>query len=361
MNPLLSFGLGAYNQEAFIAEAVSGALGQTYSPLQIILSDDCSTDRTFEIMKELVGRYQGPHRVVLNQNPSNLGLARHINRIVRLAEGKLIVAASGDDVSLPERAASLFQAWDSRGRTATYVYSRMIHIDEHGKEITHPSWHDPSLPTHAVVEQSALLGDYLRTLKPGVCGSAGAYSPALFGTFGDLPSDAMHEDDAMTFRSLLMGRVLFLDTPLVKYRLHGDNMFNTKPGIAATFDSIKKEEQRLQRDFRARARMYQLFSADLLTARDRRIMSDEEFSKAIGLAKHFERLYALQDEFMSSSMLQKVSTLIRLTRAGAKPARIRKLLLRLLPGPAFRWTKLARGRLNHVLGSPPARWRAPAA
>jgi glycosyltransferase involved in cell wall biosynthesis len=47
----------AYNHERFIAEAVRGALSQTYSPLEIIISDDCSTDRTFEIIQSEVAGY----------------------------------------------------------------------------------------------------------------------------------------------------------------------------------------------------------------------------------------------------------------------------------------------------------------
>ena len=49
---LATLALFAYNQERFIAEAVRGALAQTYSPLEIILSDDCSTDRTAEVARE---------------------------------------------------------------------------------------------------------------------------------------------------------------------------------------------------------------------------------------------------------------------------------------------------------------------
>ena len=48
--PLITFALFAYNQEKYIEEAVQGAFLQTYSPLEIILSDDGSTDRTFEII-----------------------------------------------------------------------------------------------------------------------------------------------------------------------------------------------------------------------------------------------------------------------------------------------------------------------
>jgi glycosyltransferase involved in cell wall biosynthesis len=54
MGPLqVSFVVFAYNQERFIAEAVKGAFGQTYEPLQIVLSDDCSTDDTFRVMQAL--------------------------------------------------------------------------------------------------------------------------------------------------------------------------------------------------------------------------------------------------------------------------------------------------------------------
>ena len=73
--PLVTFALFAYNQERFIREAVEGALSQDYSPLQIILSDDCSIDRTYEIMREMAAAYEGSHEIVLNRNEENLGLA----------------------------------------------------------------------------------------------------------------------------------------------------------------------------------------------------------------------------------------------------------------------------------------------
>jgi len=55
--PLISFVLLAYNQEAFIREAVQSALEQTYQPLEIILSDDFSKDDTFEIIKNMAASY----------------------------------------------------------------------------------------------------------------------------------------------------------------------------------------------------------------------------------------------------------------------------------------------------------------
>src|SRR5215470_18905066 len=99
--PLVTFYVMAYNQARFIREAVEGALAQTYSPLEIVLSDDCSWDGTFEVMRDAVKGYSGPHTVILNRNPRNLGLSEHVNRIIELARGDLIIAADGDDVSSP--------------------------------------------------------------------------------------------------------------------------------------------------------------------------------------------------------------------------------------------------------------------
>lgn len=51
--PLVTVILLTYNQENLVAMAVESLLAQTYSPLEIILSDDASTDNTFAVMQSL--------------------------------------------------------------------------------------------------------------------------------------------------------------------------------------------------------------------------------------------------------------------------------------------------------------------
>src|SRR6056297_466684 len=95
--PLVTFAVIAYNQERFIREAIEGAFAQTYQPLEIILSDDCSPDSTFEIMQEMAAAYGGPHGVILNRNQSNLGIVPHIDRVMTIVTGEFIVINAGDD------------------------------------------------------------------------------------------------------------------------------------------------------------------------------------------------------------------------------------------------------------------------
>ncbi|WP_306120534.1 MULTISPECIES: glycosyltransferase [unclassified Roseitalea] len=108
--PLVTFALFAYNQEQYIREAVEGAFAQTYEPLEIILSDDCSTDQTFEIMKELAAAYKGPHEVQVRRNEYNQGTLAHILTAAHLARGEFMLVASGDDISLSERTKTMAQA-----------------------------------------------------------------------------------------------------------------------------------------------------------------------------------------------------------------------------------------------------------
>jgi glycosyltransferase involved in cell wall biosynthesis len=346
MKSLITFGLVTYKQERFVGEALESALAQTYSPLEIVISDDCSPDRTFEIAREIAARYHGPHKLVLNRNESNLGPAGNVNRMIHLAQGELIVAAAGDDVSIPQRTASLFEAWDSTGRTAGAVHSRVLHIDDTGRMITRPAWELSTEPTGNVIDQSVSPATYVETLKPGVFGCAAAWNAALFRTFGALPNYLVHEDSLLTLRSLIMGGVVFVDSSLVKYRLHSNNLYNSSHELAHTWESIKDQENRMQRNYAGRAGMYGAFCRDLLRAHEAGLIPSREFSKAYANARHHEHICNLQSTFLTGNIIRKIDIYSKLARAGVDKAELRKLSLRLLPVRLLQSAKLARAWLK---------------
>ncbi len=211
--PLISFALLAYRQEAFVDEAVQGAFDQTYSPLEIILSDDRSPDGTFERLKQLADTYRGPHRVVLNQTPQNSGIAGHFNRVLELAKGELIVAAAGDDVSLPNRCAVIHDTWAQSGRRAFSIQSAFYRIDEVGTELGTDVYRVDMGPNPLL--RAAALG------TAGITGATHAFHRSVYDLFGPISTEIIAEDQALAFRSLILGEVLTIPTPLVKYRHHG--------------------------------------------------------------------------------------------------------------------------------------------
>jgi glycosyltransferase involved in cell wall biosynthesis len=210
--PLASLLLIAFNQRATIAEAIAGALAQTYSPLEIIVSDDASTDDTFGAMQAALAGYDGPHRVVLNRNPVNLGIGAHLSKLVALSHGELLFVAAGDDVSLPQRCERVVEAWLASGRRLDLIASALFDVDADGR-------------THATIAPSD-LGTYRSaadwvTRPPHVVGAAQAWTRRVFDRFGPLPSGVVAEDLIMVFRSIVSGGALTLAEPLVRYRRGG--------------------------------------------------------------------------------------------------------------------------------------------
>src|SRR4051794_36683637 len=111
----------ACNQAATARAAAESVLAQTGAPLEIVLSDDASSDHTFAVLEEVAAAYRGPHRVRARRNPVNLGIGAHYNRLLEETEGELLVTAAGDDLSLPHRVERLAAAWDASGRRADLI------------------------------------------------------------------------------------------------------------------------------------------------------------------------------------------------------------------------------------------------
>ncbi len=214
--PLITFALFAYNQERFIREAVEGAFAQTYSPLEIILSDDCSPDATFRIMQEMAAGYRGRHTVILNRNLTNLGLAGQVNRIMQLTRGELVVAAAGDDVSTPQRVEQLFSTWNAADRPVAVIYSDVMEVAEDGR------------PLYLLGRDRSVKVAFLDVLEgkatQPLIGCSECWHRRLFDWFGPLAEDVVNEDSAIYYRAGLCGSIQHVHEVLVHHRCHAANL-----------------------------------------------------------------------------------------------------------------------------------------
>jgi glycosyl transferase family 2 len=337
--PLLTFTICAYNQEQFIREAVEGAFAQTYSPLEIILSDDCSKDRTYEIMCELAEAYRGPHQVILNQNSTNLGLAGHSNRLAELAHGQLWVGAAGDDVSLPNRVEMVSQAWEHSGRRAMGVQSGFIAVDEKGAVLDELSECEDTGKIE-FNEQKPALESYIHTLKPGIIGCALSCSPKIFSTFGPLPDALIHEDNVIVLRALCLGPLLFINAPLVKRRFHGNNLYSRRHEQVAMWNAVSQQENRMICDAENRMVMYETFLSDLQVAKRKKLISDEQWDVLESACIYRCRLFSYQAEYANATMARKFQILFLVCHAHAGSALIKWMLFRLMPTTLFRLLKV---------------------
>jgi glycosyltransferase involved in cell wall biosynthesis len=215
--PSVSLVVFSYNQESYIEEAVTSALAQDYPYLKIIISDDFSKDKTFEIAKNIVNGYSGKHNVKCRKNESNLGLIKHVNKIISEVDSELVVVAAGDDISLENRVTKLVSAYMSSGKPKL-LFSKAFQIDEAGKllEGYSPGEVIPLEDLDSVINSlnfiDGRVGLYL--------GATGAWSMELWKKYGPIQHDNCWEDVVMGFRAALENSYKFVDEPLVKYRVN---------------------------------------------------------------------------------------------------------------------------------------------
>ena len=129
----LSVGIITYNQQDTIAQTLDSILCQKGDfELEVVIGEDCSTDNTWAICKEYVGRY--PEQVVLLENTSNLGIMTNFARVMKACTGEYVGICAGDDYWCDEqklqKQLDYFVAHPECGVCTTGGYRYLVRRDE---------------------------------------------------------------------------------------------------------------------------------------------------------------------------------------------------------------------------------------
>ncbi|MBR4598622.1 MAG: glycosyltransferase family 2 protein, partial [Treponema sp.] len=114
-----------------VAEAIESILNQTYSNLEFVIVDDCSTDNTFQICKQYAEK---DARIRLFRNEVNSKIEFSLNRALQESHGKYIVRMDGDDISDLQRLEKMKEFLDSNP-DIKLVGTSAITINANGEEI----------------------------------------------------------------------------------------------------------------------------------------------------------------------------------------------------------------------------------
>lgn len=117
-----------YNQALYLEKAVRSAAEQSYVPLEIIVSDDCSTDETAKVLNKLSNELS---ILKVVRQPKNLGIAKNTDACLRLAKGDFIIRLDSDDYLSPKYTEKL-TALLSEFPEAGYAHASVQEIDQKG-------------------------------------------------------------------------------------------------------------------------------------------------------------------------------------------------------------------------------------
>lgn len=124
-NNLVSIITPSFNSEKFIAETINSVQNQTYQNWEMIIVDDCSKDKTVEIVKQII---KSDNRIKLIQLEKNSGPAIARNKGIQEVSGKFMTFLDADDIWFPDFLENSIKAIKEQG--IHFVFSSYRRSDE---------------------------------------------------------------------------------------------------------------------------------------------------------------------------------------------------------------------------------------
>lgn len=205
--PLISIALATFNGAEFLEAQLESLLAQDYSNFEIVISDDSSTDGTWEILKDYASK---DNRIRLLPREFNCGYVKNFIRAFRECKGEFISPSDQDDVWYPQKTARLIEEING----ADLIYCNNRYIDANGN----------SLGVLYSDKHQMFSGKDARQLlfATSVCGHASVFRKKILYNF-DVLKNTPYIDWTLAFIAANGNGVKYLDEVLVDWRQHASS------------------------------------------------------------------------------------------------------------------------------------------
>lgn len=233
MQTLVSIVVTTYNGGKYLAEQLDSIVRQTHQHLEIIISDDASTDNTMTIAQ----RYAtADPRIVLMRHEKNIGLHANLASALARASGMYIAISDQDDIWRKDKIEKQLALLDG----AIGVYSDSTLVDGSGNSIGFTLFQSLNIKRGAEHSRTVPL-----LFKNAVSGHTLLFHCSLLSMV--LPfSDDFIFDHQLALAASYFGGLRFCQEPLVYHRIHGRN--HTNAGLANRHpprpDDAESDEER---------------------------------------------------------------------------------------------------------------------
>ena len=207
-----------YNHEKFVGEALQSVLSQRLpQPFEILISEDCSTDGTREIVRGFAKTH--PHLIRLLLSERNLRSNEVVARGFRAARGRYIAYLDGDDFWTSNDKLRMQITFLDAQPDLTICFHNVQVVDEHSQSIGR-LWTAPGQPELSGLHE-LLRGNPIAASSVVYRRAAVAELPAWYERFFPVTDWPLHVLYARE------GRIGYLDRTLGAYRLHSGGLYST--------------------------------------------------------------------------------------------------------------------------------------
>ena len=135
MGTLVTVAVATYNSAAFVEETLESIFNQSYSPIALVVSDDCSKDNTVQIVQNWLAQDRVVERfdsIQLVTVPENTGVSANCNRSIAAAPSDYVKFIAGDDIILPD-GIQKYMAFAIQNPQARIIFSQIRVYQDHFK------------------------------------------------------------------------------------------------------------------------------------------------------------------------------------------------------------------------------------
>ncbi len=222
--PKVSVCIPTFNGENFIKEAINSVQNQEYKDFEIVIVDNCSTDKTKLIINNIMDEFEN---INFFENRKNIGIAENLNKCIFHSKGEYIKFLCVDDLLMPNCIKKMLQILENNNDISLVCSSR-YQIDELGNSFGKRGYSSVSRIENGkkVINKCFFGGNFIG--EPTATMFRRNFLTTKFRN--DLPQLM---DMEMWFQLLEKGNLYFIKEPLCSIRIHKDQMTiaNIKKGI----------------------------------------------------------------------------------------------------------------------------------
>lgn len=241
---LVSICIPTYNSAAYLKQCLDSIASQTYKNIEVIVSDNASTDQTVSFISGYVDRYG----FKLNRNSENIGAQANFNKLFSLAKGKYVAIYHADDVyerAIVEECVKVLDGHDSIGLVGTMgnimnddgVIFNTFRLPKHLKKLNKTIYSfDEALS--GILKRGWFFVTPSIMMRKTALDEAGVFEPGIYGSAGDYE---------LWLRIAVKHNVAILDKKLINYRVHKnqgtEREVRKNPEVADIVSVIKRYKE----------------------------------------------------------------------------------------------------------------------
>lgn len=217
--------MATYNGEKYITEQIDSIINQSYSDWQLIISDDCSSDNTVNIIKKYQSEY--PDKIFLHENAIRSGSAKaNFYRLLSYIDNDYVMFADQDDVWLPEKISitlAMMQTYEKiYGSHNPVLVHTDLYVVDGVLNMVYDSLFDMQNMNYTRNNFNNILVQNI------VTGCTVMINKALVRHLFEIPVKSVMHDMWLALVAAAFGKVVFLNHPTILYRQHGNNAEGAK-------------------------------------------------------------------------------------------------------------------------------------